>query len=207
LEVGAGQGAIAGKLAAAGHDVLAIEPADNVFPELQRNATSIPGVTARQITSQALLHEGAAGSFDSVVYVSVLEHIRDDVDELRTAFQLVQPGGSVVLFVPAMPSLYGSLDFKSGHYRRYDRALLRSVIEQAGLEIDELEYMDIVGVVPYFLMYRLLAVPTLDAGSSALYDRVLVPISRLIQRGVGAPAVGKNLVAVARRPQASSRSV
>jgi 2-polyprenyl-3-methyl-5-hydroxy-6-metoxy-1,4-benzoquinol methylase len=206
LEVGAGQGAIAGKLAAAGHEVMAIEPAANVFPDLLRNAGTMTGVTARQITSQALLDEGAGGSFDSVVYVSVLEHIRDDVAELRTAFELVKPGGSVVLFVPAMPSLYGSLDFKSGHYRRYDRALLRTVIEDAGLEIDELEYMDIIGVVPYFLMYRLLSVPTLDAGSSALYDRVLVPISRFIQRGVGAPAVGKNLVAVARRPLGSSRS-
>jgi hypothetical protein len=125
---------------------------------------------------------------------------------LRTAYELVKPGGSVVLFVPAMPSLYGSLDFKSGHYRRYDRSLLRTVIEDAGLEIDELEYMDIIGVVPYFIMYRLLSVHTLDAGSSALYDRVLVPISRFIQRGVGAPAVGKNLVAVARRPQRSSHS-
>jgi SAM-dependent methyltransferase len=202
LEVGAGQGAIAGKLAAAGHQLLAIEPADNVFPELARNAATMDRVAARQITSQALLDEGVGGSFDSVVYVSVLEHIRDDVAELRTAYELVKPGGTIVLFVPAMPSLYGSLDFKSGHYRRYDRALLRSVIEDAGLEIEELEYMDIVGVVPYFLMYRLLSVPTLDAGSSALYDRVLVPISRFIQRGVGAPAVGKNLVAVARRPLA-----
>ena len=203
LEVGAGVGAIATKLSAAGHDVVAIEPATNVFPELQRRTADNPRVTAKQITSQALLAEGAAGSFDSVVYVSVLEHIRDDVDELRTALELLAPGGTLALFVPAMPWLYGSLDFKSGHFRRYDRALLEQVVTDAGFEITTLTYMDIVGVVPYFLMYRLLDVPTLDAGSSKIYDSLIVPLSRFMEARVGRPAVGKNLVAVARRPRGS----
>lgn len=201
LEVGAGVGAIATKLAAAGHDVLAIEPADNVFPELARRTEG--RLHARQITSQQLLSEQPE-PFDSVVYVSVLEHIRDDVDELRTAWQLLRPGGTIAVFVPAMPALYGSLDFKSGHYRRYDRSLLRQVVTDAGFAIERLTYMDLAGVVPYFLMYRLLDVPTLDAGSSKVYDRLIVPLSRALEARVGAPAVGKNLVAVARRPPGSS---
>ena len=205
LEVGAGVGAIATKLAMAGHDVVAIEPAANVYPDLERRTLGMSGLQARQVTSQALLDEGASASFDSVVYVSVLEHIRDDVDELRTAFQLLQPGGTLALFVPAMPSLYGSLDFKSGHYRRYDRELLRQVVADAGFEQQHITYMDLVGVVPYFLMYRLLDVKTLDSGSSRIYDSLIVPISRFIESRVGAPAVGKNLVAVARRPLGSNQ--
>ncbi|MEN9644836.1 MAG: hypothetical protein RL238_1505 [Actinomycetota bacterium] len=204
LEVGAGVGAIATQLAAAGHEVLAIEPAANVFPELERRTQGVHGVTARPVTSQALLQAGAASSFDSVVYVSVLEHIRDDVGELRTAAQLVRPGGTVALFVPAMPSLYGSLDFKSGHYRRYDRALLAQVIDDAGLDVLQIDYLDLAGVVPYFLMYRVLDVQTLDAGSSQVYDRLIVPVSRFLAARAGSPAVGKNLVAVARRPPATS---
>lgn len=204
LEVGAGVGAIAVKLAAAGHHVTAIEPAGNVFPELQARTSGVEGVDVRQVTSQELLASGAAGRFDSVVYVSVLEHIRDDVDELRTAFELLKPGGTLGLFVPAMPALYGSLDFKSGHFRRYDRSLLASVVEDAGFSIERLTYMDVAGVVPYFLMYRLLDVPTLDAGSSKFYDSMIVPVSRFIQRRVAVPAAGKNLVAVARRPRETS---
>ncbi len=204
LEVGAGVGAIATKLAAAGHDVVAIEPADNVFPELRRRTITTANVEPLQVTSQQLLDAGV-DAFDSVVYVSVLEHIQNDVEELRTAFRLLRPGGSLVLFVPAMPSLYGSLDFKSGHFRRYDRSLLRQVVSDAGFQIEHLTYMDLAGVVPYFLMYRLLDVQTLDASSSKVYDRLIVPISRALEARVGAPAVGKNLVAVARRPQDSSQ--
>ncbi len=204
LEVGAGVGAIATTLAAMGHDVTAIEPADNVFPELQRRTADNPMVHARKITSDGLLGTHEEGSFDSVVYVSVLEHIRNDIDELKTAWQLVRPGGTVALFVPAMPSLYGSLDFKSGHFRRYDRPLLQTVIAASGLEVVDVHYMDVAGVVPYFVMYRLLDVPTLDAGSSKIYDSIIVPVSRFIQNRVGPPAVGKNLLAVARRPPESS---
>ena len=200
LEVGAGVGAIAIKLATAGHDVIAIEPADNVFPELLRRTAGVPRLCARKITSQELLTSGAAASFDSIVYVSVLEHILDDVEELRTAFELLAPGGSLALFVPAMPALYGSLDFKSGHFRRYDRALLEQVVTRAGFAIERLSYMDLVGALPYFVMYRLLDVARLDSSSSRLYDSVLVPISRFLEARCGTPAVGKNLVAVARRP-------
>jgi SAM-dependent methyltransferase len=204
LEVGAGVGAIATKLAAAGHHVVAIEPADNVFPELQRRTADVALVNARQITSEQLRQAADTPPFDSVVYVSVLEHIRDDVGELRTAYELLRPGGTLALFVPAMPALYGSLDFKSGHYRRYDRSMLEQVVTDAGFQISRLDYMDIAGVVPYFLMYRLLDVPSLGAGSSKVYDRLIVPISRALEGRVGAPAVGKNLVAVAHRPPDSS---
>ena len=37
------------------------------------------------------------------------------------------------LFVPAMPSLYGSLDYKSGHYRRYDERTATELGDQASL--------------------------------------------------------------------------
>jgi SAM-dependent methyltransferase len=200
LEVGAGVGAIATKIASRGHEVTAIEPADNVFPDLQQRTAGVARFEALPITSQQLLESGRTNDFDSVVYVSVLEHILDDVAELRTAFQLLRPGGTLGIFVPAMPSLYGSLDYKSGHYRRYDRPLLSQAVTEAGFELIDLHYFDVAGVIPYFLMYRLLDVKSLDSGSSTIYDSLIVPVSRLIQRGVGSPALGKNLVAVARRP-------
>lgn len=202
LEVGAGVGAIATKLAAAGHEVTAIEPADNVFPELARRTSGTAALRVEQVTSHELLQR-RTDQFDSVVYVSVLEHIRDDVAELRTAASLVVPGGTVAVFVPAMPSLYGSLDFKSGHYRRYTRTRLTAAIIDAGLEPVEVHYMDLLGVVPYFVMYRLLSVQSLGSASSGLYDRVIVPVSRHLERLVGRPGAGKNLVAVARRPHRS----
>jgi SAM-dependent methyltransferase len=200
LEVGAGFGAIAAEVATRepGRLVTAIEPADNVFPTLAQRAADLRNLDAVQVMSGDLASRPER--FDSVIYVNVLEHISDDVEELRVAARLIGPGGRLGVFVPAMPSLYGSLDYKSGHYRRYTADQLRTVIERAGFVDVDVRYLDVLGVVPYWLMYRVLNVDRLDRVSSAGYDRVIVPLSRALQRLVPRPPRGKNLIATARRP-------
>lgn len=201
LDVGAGLGSIAELLAAEPGErrVTAIEPAENVFPELARRLAGT-GVEVRQLTSAELAAERPA-EFDTVLYVSVLEHIEDHAGELATAYRLVAPGGHVGIFVPAMPSLYGQLDYKSGHYRRYTAGDLAERLRDAGFVDVDVRYFDLVGVAPYWVMYRLLDVSRLDRVSLTGYDRVVVPISRLVQRLVPRPWRGKNLVATARRPE------
>lgn len=202
VDVGAGLGAISRKLAVdhPERQVVALEPAENLFADLTANVADLGNVTAMPITSGQLLASEPAHRFDSAVYISVLEHILDDVAELHTAYRLLDPGGTLAIFVPAMPSLYGSLDYKSGHYRRYDRDHLRSVIESAGFNVLDIRYLDVVGVVPYWAMYRVLNRRSLDAASSGVFDRLIVPASRRLQRLVPDPPMGKNLLAVARRP-------
>jgi len=135
-----------------------------------------------------------------VLYVNVLEHIEHDAAEITTAVNLLEPGGRLCVFVPAMPSLYGSLDYKSGHYRRYTAQRLARLFREAGLTDIDVRYFDLLGVAPYWLMYRVLNVSRLDRVSSNGYDRVVVPLSRALQRVLRRPPRGKNLIAVARRP-------
>jgi 2-polyprenyl-3-methyl-5-hydroxy-6-metoxy-1,4-benzoquinol methylase len=200
LEVGAGIGTIAIKMAERkpASRITAIEPAVNLFDELQSATARHRNVTALQLTSQELV-AGRPQQFDSVVYVNVLEHILDDAAEMRTAFELVAPGGSLGVFVPAMSQLYGSLDYKSGHHRRYDKTQLHDVIAGAGFEIVELRYIEVAGVLPYWLMYRVLNRQSLSSMSSGVFDRMVVPVSKTAQRLVPNPPFGKNLLAIARR--------
>jgi hypothetical protein len=69
----------------------------------------------------------------------------------------------------------------------------------AGFEIVELRHLEVAGVVPYWLMYRVLNRQALSAVSSGIFDRAIVPTSKLIQRLVPNPPFGKNLLAIARR--------
>lgn len=200
VEVGAGLGTVSLALTRrhAG-TVLALEPAANVFPRLEARLDGAPNITARNATSADVLTEGASSTFDTAVYVNVLEHIDDDSGELDTARQLLRPGGHLCIFVPAMPSLYSRIDEKSGHYRRYTKPGLRKTVEAAGFAVDKIEYMDVASIIPYWLVYRVLGVENLGSGSNTLFDRVLVPTSRLLQRVLRHPPIGKNLVLVARR--------
>ena len=206
VEVGAGLGTVAQIIAKRWPNslVTAIEPAANVFGDLQTNTASLPNVTALQITSRQLLAETDENQrFDSVVYVNVLEHILDDIGELKCAHGLLRPDGTLAIFVPAMPSLYGSLDFKSGHHRRYARDGLKRVLDDAGFDIIDLRYLDVAGVLPYWLMYRVLNRQSLDSASAGIYDRLIVPVAKVLQSLAPNPPFGKNLVAVA-RPRADA---
>ena len=201
LDVGAGFGSIAVEIATRwpNRRVTAIEPATNVFPVLEDRAASLPNLDALQMTSGGLADRQPARRFDCILYVNVLEHIENDMAELCAARRLLVPGGRIGLFVPAMPSLYGSLDYKSGHYRRYTADQLRTVLHGAGYVDIDVRYLDVLGIIPYWLMYRVMNVGRLDRVSSTGYDRVIVPLSRAVQWVLPRPARGKNLVATARR--------
>lgn len=67
--------------------------------------------------------------------LNVLEHIEDDVTALKNAFELLKPGGSLVIEVPAGPYLYDNYDAELHHFRRYTALELQAKLESAGFTI------------------------------------------------------------------------
>ena len=200
LEVGAGTGTITRRLVERDPElsIVALEPAANLVGDLNSFAALTPRVTAARQT----LAEYLAGSherFDAVVYLNVLEHVEDDATELRLAATALRPGGVLLVFGPAQEWLYSELDYNAGHYRRYSLGRLRQLARAAGFEVLSLHYFDVVGVLPYYVAYRLLRRPAISGSTLWGYDRLLVPVSRRLQRAVPRPPVGKNVVLVARK--------
>ncbi len=136
-----------------------------------------------------------APGFDSIVSFNVLEHIADDVGTLRAAASVLRPGGRLVLFVPSLPWIYGTVDAQVDHLRRYTKRTLTSTIEAAGLEVRRIEYLDMLGIIPWVLVGKVLKRTTAGGGVKA-YDRIVIPVCRTIDRFTG-PPVGKNLIVVA----------
>ncbi|HEY3033516.1 MAG TPA: hypothetical protein VGJ54_02495, partial [Streptosporangiaceae bacterium] len=120
--------------------------------------------------------------------------------ELRLATAALRPGGAVLVFGPALEWLYSELDYKAGHYRRYGVRRLRRLAAGAGLEVVSARYFDVLGVLPYLVVYRLLRQQDITGSTMWAYDRVAVPLSRWIQRLLPDPPLGKNVVLVARKP-------
>jgi hypothetical protein len=63
-----------------------------------------------------------------------------------------------------------------------------------------LRYFDVLGVLPYFVVYRLLRSQEISGSTMWGYDRVLVPLSRMLQAMLRKPPFGKNVILVARKP-------
>jgi SAM-dependent methyltransferase len=200
LEVGAGIGTITRHLVESNRElsVVALEPAGNVYASLASYAALSSRVSAYRQTLREYLSVQDE-PFDAVIYLNVLEHIEDDAEELRLAAAALHPGGALLVFGPALEWLYGELDYRAGHYRRYSVANLGEVASAAGFEIVSLAYFDVLGVLPYLVAYRLLRRPVISGSTMWGYDRLLVPVSRLIQRAMRRPPLGKNIILVARK--------
>ena len=198
LEVGAGLGTITRMLVDRYPDlsVVALEPAGNVFADLESYAALTPRVAACRQTL-AEYEPDPGNGFDAVVYLNVLEHIANDAQELRLAAEALRPGGALLVFGPALEWLYSELDYRAGHYRRYGLRRLRALATEAGFEVVSARYFDVLGVVPYLVVYRLLRHDDISGSTLWGYDRVVVPLSRLIQRVLRNPPLGKNVIVIA----------
>lgn len=73
---------------------------------------------------------------DLIYSYNVLEHIKDDVLILKILKEKLNPGGVLLLYLPAFQCLYSSMDKKVGHYRRYTRPRLMSLLQQSGFVIE-----------------------------------------------------------------------
>jgi SAM-dependent methyltransferase len=189
LDFGAGGGILARPLAAAGYHIRCVEPDDCLRARLE----------AIGLAAHATLAEIPENSIDLIYTVNVLEHIADDAAAVAALRARLRLGGLLIVYVPAFPLLYSSMDRKVGHVRRYRRAGLAALLRQAGLAVEQVYHQDTLGFAAA-LLFKLFgnARGTLDRRSLVLYDRYGFPISRRLD-WCASRWFGKNLFAVARR--------
>jgi hypothetical protein len=135
--------------------------------------------------------------FDAIIYIDVLEHIKDDGTELGRAASHLKPGGVVAILSPAHQWLFTPFDQAVGHYRRYNKAMLRAIAPQNCEEV-RMVYLDSVGMSASMANRLLLQSAHAKAGQVLFWDRFLIPISRIADP-VLRYAVGKSVLAVWRR--------
>ncbi len=120
----------------------------------------------------------AGQSFDTIICLNVLEHVDDDISALQAIRRMLAPSGRLILLVPALPVLYGTIDRALGHHRRYKRAGLASLLEATGFKLAHIEYFNLAGVPGWWFAGRVLRRQMIPAASLKLYD-ALVPLFRL----------------------------
>jgi len=133
---------------------------------------------------------------DSIVCMNVLEHIEHDRETLVDFASVLQPGGRLVLLVPAMPTLYGTLDQALLHFRRYDKHGLARLVTEAGFEVGEIRFLNRLGVAGWWLNSRLLKRRVLPRGQLAMF-RWVMPLLKLEERHP--PRFGMSLLVLATR--------
>jgi SAM-dependent methyltransferase len=145
----------------------------------------------------------------------VLEHIDDDLGTLRHLAGVLEPGGILVLTVPAHPFLFDEMDEIAHHRRRYARGDLGSKLRAAGFAVRHLAHF-MAPLVPLVgLRWVARALPTrpsvmerrkAELSVTPVFNGLMRSLLRLERPLVRAGALpfGTSLVAVAERSRAAA---
>ena len=88
--------------------------------------------------------------FDSILYISVLEHIKNDTEEIEVAISKIKKNGHLIVCVPAHNYMYSKFDKEIGHYRRYNKKFFEELNLSSG-KLKECYMLDVTGWLMYFL--------------------------------------------------------
>lgn len=182
LDVGSGTGEMVGMLREFG-SVTAMDDSAHAVAYCRRRHAGAVTVRTGRVPDD--LRDGEV--FDLVTAFDVIEHIEDDVAALRGLVAALEPGGRLVLTVPAYQLLWSRHDVNNGHHRRYRRGQLADVLRRAGgVRIDRIAYFNWL-LFPPVLAVRLFdrlrqrVAPTADGGVDAHLDSPPAPVNRVLR--------------------------
>lgn len=195
LEVGAGIGGTTRELCNGTQEKwLCLEPDPDLYAKLDAK------IKSKQLPGCCSCLKGTTGDlpqqekFNAIMYIDVIEHIEKDADELERASSLLAKNGHLIVLVPAHQSLYNQFDKAIGHYRRYNKQMLRNAAP-ANMKLVRIMYLDSCGLLASIMNKYLLKqdYPTLK--QIRLWNKVMIPVSKVTDFILNY-TVGKTVVAI-----------
>ena len=180
LNAGCGSGELSLRLAARGHRVVGIDLEPSYVGLAVANAAR--GDYGGRVSFEVASIEGygGPGGFDCVIATDVLEHIEDDRTAFAKMVSLVKPGGLVLVTVPAGQWLFGYHDEQLGHFRRYNKKMLRALVSPL-CHVRRMRYFGFTLVPACYLYSKRLRRPYPVAESADTWQR---PFRALVLRGL-----------------------
>jgi ubiquinone/menaquinone biosynthesis C-methylase UbiE len=179
--------------------VLAVDAESDCIARLQQRFPDRPNLSAVACDVMAPQF-GDLQSFraDSCVCLNVLEHIEHDREALGRMADVLIPGGILILLVAASPSLYGRIDELLGHHRRYTRASMSRIAEEAGLVVNTAYYLNAFGFFGWWTNSHILKRDTQSPAQIKFFDRYVVPVVSRVE-SILHPPFGQSLFVVLKK--------
>jgi 2-polyprenyl-3-methyl-5-hydroxy-6-metoxy-1,4-benzoquinol methylase len=200
LEIGAGFGNLTRHLT--GRELVIASDLDPIAVEYLKGAfredTSVEVKSYEFPLAASARSELAGRRLDTIVICNVLEHIEDDRATLADMFAVLQPGARLIVLVPALQKLYGTLDENLRHFRRYEKAELEEKLAAAGFRLEDCRFVNRPGVVGWWINGRVLRRRILPK-SQLFAFQLTMPLLRREEKSP--PPYGMSLLAIASKPR------
>lgn len=146
FDIGGGNGVVSAMLEENGLRTVLIEPdISGVYNAQKRGLKNIINASFHEsgFKNESIAE---AGLFD------VLEHIKDDEGFLASVRDTLKRKGILYLTIPAYRFLWSEEDIISGHFRRYNRKTISSLLKTTGYRIEYLSFFFSFFPVPAFIV-------------------------------------------------------
>lgn len=188
LEVGAGIGSFTKNYEKSFNEITLIEPDKYNFKKLKQN------IRNKNIVILNTSIKKTKKKFNCILYMNVLEHIRDHVKEINFAIKKLNKNGFLIILVPAHQKLFTKFDKAVGHYRRYSMSFFKKKFRNITLE--KLIFLDFFGYFLYFFNNLFLKKEVYPSKFKILiWDKIFTPITIIIDFLIGYK-FGKNILCI-----------
>jgi len=152
LDIGCGRGFLIDVLNKKGKKTFGIEPNKELIRLAKKNNPNLNIIKGKAEDIDKCFKK----KVDTITMVDVLEHIKDDDNQIKKVYKHLNKKSQLILVVPAFPSLYGKRDKNMGHYRRYSKKKLIDLIKKKGFKNIKIRYWNMLGFLPYFISEKIL---------------------------------------------------
>lgn len=197
VELGAGIGDFTGRLMGRKLAYYACENEPVYLHALRNRFLKTPSVEVLDLAvNEAAALEQLPAGFDTALIINGLERMPDPAASLRRLVARLAPDGRVVILAPHLPGLFGSLDRELGHLRRFSRADLTRLFNEAGLTVESLRSHNRLATIAWWINSRLLRSRRISRITLKLFDKTIW-LWRLLDPAV--PLPGLSVIAVGRK--------
>jgi len=142
--------------------------------------------------------------YDTILYIDVLEHVKNDKTELQSAANLLSTNGHLIVLSPAHAFFYSEFDRRIGHFRRYTIGTLKRLTPQECIPV-LCRYLDSAGMIVSLVNRILFHQSAFKPGHIMIWDRFFIPVSRVLDT-LTFGKIGKSLLMVWRKPPLSGKN-
>ena len=137
-------------------------------------------------------------TFNTIMYLNVLEHIKDDKNEILGALKKLEKNGHLIILVPAHNKLFSKFDKAVGHFRRYEKNFFKN-LNLKNCKIKKLIYLDSLGYCLYYLNKIFFKEEIYPSKFKIfMWDKVFTPITFFLDKII-LNKFGKNILYVIKK--------
>ena len=172
------------------NNILLLEPAKNLYLKLKKKKL-------KNVKIKCSVLNKIKKKFNTILYSDVLEHIDNDINELKIAKNKLKKNGNLIIISPAFNFLYSEYDRELGHIKRYSTKDFHELAKKLSLKVIKIQYFDCIGFL-LLVLSKFFKLKNQNLKIKTIFWNSLVPTSALIDKII-LNSFGKSVICVLRK--------